>query len=427
MPKLNEVYGLARGLPQTYVTRTGVDDRFLNDITRDKHIVIHGSSKQGKTSLRRYNLKESDYIQIQCTRDTSKASLYAQILKKAGISIDVSATTTTTIGGGGSAAGAGSVGVPLLSKATVEVEVHSEASRATEHTIHQLEIDLQDPNDIARVLAEARFSKFIVVEDFHYLDEDVQRSLSFDFKVFHENSSLVFIIVGVWLETNRLTMFNGDLTGRVSTINVDRWEGADLKRVIAAGEPLLNIEFADDMKERIVDGCEGNVGLLQELCHRICEKEGVWQTQDTTRQIGDVAFVDEKLTELAAAQAARYLNALSDFVKGFGDTELQMYRWIAWTVVKSQPAELRFGIKTNEVYQRISEARTDPERLLRNNVIQALDRVEKLQFRHRIQPPILDHSDRRLRVIDAQFLVFLRTQPPEQILEAIGDPASELT
>ena len=54
--KLANVYGTSREIPETYTERIGIDDRFLNDITRDKHIVIHGSSKQGKTCLRRYHL-----------------------------------------------------------------------------------------------------------------------------------------------------------------------------------------------------------------------------------------------------------------------------------------------------------------------------------------------------------------------------------
>jgi hypothetical protein len=39
--KLNEVYGIARArVPKTYISRPDVDDRFLDEITRDQHIVI---------------------------------------------------------------------------------------------------------------------------------------------------------------------------------------------------------------------------------------------------------------------------------------------------------------------------------------------------------------------------------------------------
>ena len=48
--KLAEVYGNSRGLPLTYQARKAVDERFVNDITREKHVVLHGGSKQGSFS-----------------------------------------------------------------------------------------------------------------------------------------------------------------------------------------------------------------------------------------------------------------------------------------------------------------------------------------------------------------------------------------
>lgn len=54
--RLSDVYGISRDLPLNYVPRDGVDGVFVESLTRDKHIVVYGSSKQGKTSLRKYNL-----------------------------------------------------------------------------------------------------------------------------------------------------------------------------------------------------------------------------------------------------------------------------------------------------------------------------------------------------------------------------------
>jgi hypothetical protein len=49
----DEVFGVGRDLPLNYVSRKEVDDRFVGDLSREKNIVIYGSSKQGKTSLRK--------------------------------------------------------------------------------------------------------------------------------------------------------------------------------------------------------------------------------------------------------------------------------------------------------------------------------------------------------------------------------------
>ena len=92
--KLTEVYGTSRAIPLTYTVREHVDHRFLNDLTRDKHIVVHGSSKQGKTCLRKHHLSDDDYVVVQCTRDAAKASFYEMILKTAGIHSSVTEEKT---------------------------------------------------------------------------------------------------------------------------------------------------------------------------------------------------------------------------------------------------------------------------------------------------------------------------------------------
>ena len=86
--KLDQVYGIARqAVPLTYVSRSKVDDRFLNEITRDQHIVIYGSSKQGKTSLLLTALRPEDYVAVQCAIDWSKEAVYRAILKEVGVSV----------------------------------------------------------------------------------------------------------------------------------------------------------------------------------------------------------------------------------------------------------------------------------------------------------------------------------------------------
>jgi hypothetical protein len=67
-------------------------------------------------------------------------------------------------------------------------------------------------------------------------------------KAFHEASDLSFIIVGVWLEENRMIVYNGDLTGRVVAVDADEWQPSELTQVIDDGAELLNVRFDDDFK-----------------------------------------------------------------------------------------------------------------------------------------------------------------------------------
>ena len=63
--KTKDVFGIQRDLPLNYISRSA-DKILIDSLDRSHHVVIYGSSKQGKTSLRKKNIKEEDYILVHC-------------------------------------------------------------------------------------------------------------------------------------------------------------------------------------------------------------------------------------------------------------------------------------------------------------------------------------------------------------------------
>jgi hypothetical protein len=126
---LRDVFGVGREVPMNYVTRSEVDGRFVASLTRDKHVVIYGSSKQGKTTLRRHCLQDDDYIIVSCLNTMSLADLNGAILKAAGYRIEQ--TQTKTVGGawkyGAEFAGEGKV--PFIAKASGKMNAGRETNQ----------------------------------------------------------------------------------------------------------------------------------------------------------------------------------------------------------------------------------------------------------------------------------------------------------
>jgi hypothetical protein len=91
-----DVFGIARDIPANYVQRPAVDGTFIESLTRDKHVVLFGSSKQGKTCLRKYNLTENDYIVVTCSNTWDLGQVHSAILKAAGYTIEQSERRTET-------------------------------------------------------------------------------------------------------------------------------------------------------------------------------------------------------------------------------------------------------------------------------------------------------------------------------------------
>ena len=152
-----DVYGIGRELPLNYVSRKAVDEYFVANLTRDKHVIIYGSSKQGKTSLRKSCLQDDDYVVVHCSNKWGISDLHSAILKRVGYEVTQSSTKTT----------AGKNKILASFKAAIlgvgiEAGAEKEVTKADAVTTVPLELDPEDVNDIISALRG--FTKFIVLE-----------------------------------------------------------------------------------------------------------------------------------------------------------------------------------------------------------------------------------------------------------------------
>ena len=415
--KASNVYGIGRDLPLNYVSRKAVDELLVNSLTRDKHLVVYGSSKQGKTSLRKHCLQEQDYIVVHCSNKWSLADVHAAILKRAGFEITQSTTRTAT----------GKNKIIAAFKASifgvgVEASGEKEQTTAAAVTKHPLELDPEDVNDIISALNG--FNRFIVLEDFHYLPIETQKDFAVGLKAFHEQSSLCFMVVGVWLEESRLTVYNGDLTGRVIGINADKWSKAELREVIEAGEHLLNIRFTEPFKNAVLSGCLDSVYIVQEACYQACIKQNIHFTQNKPVDIGDGIDVKEIIREVVNQQTGRYNSFITQFAAGFQDTTLQMYKWLLYPVLTATTEKLEEGLRYREMRDILRSHHPEGTALNLGNLTQALQATASLQVKKDIKPIVLDYDQTNLRlsVVDRGFLIWIENQDRSELLELADLP-----
>ncbi len=419
---LSKVFGVSRDVPLTYVERPAVDDKFRHNLAREKHLVVYGRSKQGKTCLHKNCLKPDQYIVIQCGSTANISQIYAAILKEAGAAITVTEKRTTS--------GAVKLGVefeasgkiPLIAAGKGATKGEGERKSDTSKELRYLEVDPSDPNDIIRVLDTMNFHKFIMLEDFHYLPREVQVRVAIDLKAFHEKSTTCcFIIVGVWLEPNRLVLYNGDLSGRLIPIDADSWQDSELRRVIIAGESLLNISFPQEVQEEIVQAAQGNIGLLQETCYRLCERNGVLKTLPTPKSIGTVEQVNEIVKEFAFEQAGRYQNLLRHFVEATPEGQESILRWVSFMLVTATPNELISGLPAGTILERIRQHHPQKLGVSRAEFQKALSQISMIQHNEQVKPIVFDFDANAdvLRVVDSGFILYVQAVPDEELIRLL--------
>jgi hypothetical protein len=85
MAALGEVFGVSASPILSYIERDEVDTRFREALNSDKHIIVYGSSKQGKTALVSKYLPYAENLLVSLTPKTGVLDIYQTILSKSGV------------------------------------------------------------------------------------------------------------------------------------------------------------------------------------------------------------------------------------------------------------------------------------------------------------------------------------------------------
>lgn len=404
MPQLKEVFGISSSVPTyTYVDRQGLDGRFAYLLDTDRHIVIYGSSKQGKTSLRRKQLPEDQCVVVPCRPDFTIESIYDEIRRQLGAAEVLEQRVMHTVEGTVKAEAKGKAGIPFFTEAEAGGAVEGGLGRESELT-HKPASNADSLVFLADLVKES--GKRIVIEDFHYLSEDERRRLAFDLKALWD-LSVFLIVIGVWAEHNLLTLYNNDLDGRVEEIDI-QWNKNDLALVINSGEDALNIKFHDSLRDAFLDDASGSVGLLQRLLEEACLVSAIYEDKRQRQTINDLSIAKRARQKICTGQENRYHGFVEIVGKGFKDperTKLKMYYHLVRVSIEASDDELLRGLDRQVILSRIQGHEAEANLSV---LSAALSRLNRLQAERRISPPVLVYNSiaRKVALVDRELLFF---------------------
>src|ERR1039458_2628707 len=100
MVSLDEVFGISANVDSpSYVDRGRLDERFRRALASDRHVVVHGGSKQGKSWLRIKGLRDDDVVIVQSQPGSSVISLLREALGHLGVVATIRMSRTRDIEG----------------------------------------------------------------------------------------------------------------------------------------------------------------------------------------------------------------------------------------------------------------------------------------------------------------------------------------
>lgn len=430
MAKLEEVFGVSSKAIASYIEREEVDSRFRGALESDKQIIVYGSSKQGKTALVSKYLPYEKNILVSLTPKTTVLDIYHTILSSAGVRIAAGTieqrSTESSVGIGARVKAL----VPLFGGGEAETKGETKAGSLLEQKYEEVPVNLELPQHVAELLNKVGSKKWVILENFHYLNDGTQKQFAFDLRAFQE-LGVRFVVLGVWREKNRMAQFNGDLLDRVVEVPVEPWTEADFRRVAWKGSEVLNIAISDDVLIDAIRASFSSIGVFQELLKGICRAADVAETLSGKIKITNLKFLRETMVTKARDYSARHQRALEAIAAGHtsggakGDLPpLFLPYYLVRVVIESGFDGIANGMRRVDLHERIRAIHHRGDDVRASDISNLLAGLANLQAVKSISPPIIDYDaqNRLLQVVDSTFYFFLKNTVPAEILETIQNP-----
>jgi len=432
--KLKDVFGVSKQRVQSYLERDAVDGFFVKAVGSDNHIIVYGSSKQGKTSLVDKHLPYESNVLVSCTPKFEPTDIYKSILRNENIQIE---STSEQLAGTASKLTVSTkfkAILPFLGSGEAGVGGETGANSSKKTSYAAIELNLALPQDISNLLRRVGFKKFIILENFHYLSVDAQKTLAFDLRSFQE-LGIRFVILGVWREKNRLTQFNGDLQDRIIEVAVEPWSTAEFIEVIRIGSGKLNVSIDPGIQEKLIESAFDSIGVVQELVKEVWPGAGIEERQDSHKQITDSTLLEAAVAKKTGDYSARHLRALENIAEGRKSkraTEDSVPLYLPYYTVKAWLSfpfdQVVKGIRREKLEEQIKKDHHRAKDVRPGDMSNLLHNFAELQSEKGIIPPIFDYDQntRTMRVVDSTFYFFLRHVDKNQVLSNIENPIDRL-
>ena len=432
MPTLHEVFGVSKDPVQSYFERPHVDSTFQDVLKGSQHIVIYGSSKQGKSALLHRHVVEADRVTVHCGPNSKRIDIYRALLRQLDVEVVSTIETEARVNTKLAAKAGFKAFIPFYGGGKAEAGVEAGAEGGRKKLRKKFEFNIEVAQDVGELLGKLELDeKFFVLENFHYLETETQAQIAFDLRTFEE-MGFRFIILGIWREANRLAQFNGDLQDRIKEIPVEPWTHEDYAHVVRLGSEALNIEIAKELQDEIFYRSHGSIAVVQELSKALCKEAGIESTQlGEPLSIEDRAQLDAAIALKVSDYQARHVRALDSIAAGSRtkrETEntraLYLPYYLVKVLIESDFETIAQGIERKQLQEMIQAVHPIPKHVRTSDVTSLLKGLGRMQARKSIIPPILDYdpSNRRLRIIDLSLFFFVESSDPAEILSEIPHP-----
>ncbi len=255
----------------------------------------------------------------------------------------------------------------------------------------------------------------LIVDDFHYIDKKIQKSIVRALKapIMH---GLPVVFIAIPNRKYDAVEVEREMTGRIENIEMPVWEEGELKSIAKQGFAALNIRVSSRLITTLSQSAYGSPFLMQEFCRTLCEKCEIEEYMEKEQFISDKIDVKDIFGEIAEHSGRSIFNKLKRGPRARSDRKKRL--------LKSGEQTDIYGVVLEGLKALKPGVESMPYELLRNNIrdvlaenppqkneiSRVLDQIAKISYTDTSSTPVIDwqRDDNIITITDPFFAFFLK-------------------
>lgn len=398
----------------TYVSRTGLEEELTENVGTNKLITITGQTKAGKTVLVRRFFPKEEAIWINGGAIRNEEDFWSSLFSGLDISDAETVVTQEKDSYGTNYDGQMDFGAKFF--ATLKMKGSKGLKKQTSSTT-SLQNSRSLPHKLAAIksLNSSDKKPIIIIDDFHYLEEKIKKSIIHTFKdlIF---DGLNLILIAIPNREYDAVMIEKEMGARVVSIKVPQWSIDDLAQIPILGFEKLNKYISNHLIKKMALESMGSPHLMQDFCLKLCSYSDKQSNNNST----EIQIDDEKLNEIfkkvantigrpiftQLAQGPNKHGSRKERKLKSGET-VDIYGLVAHALSILQPGmeRLHFNVINKTVQDQILE---DPPQLF--EITRVLKAMSQIAVSDSASSPVLDmvSEERCIYIMDPYFAYYLK-------------------
>jgi hypothetical protein len=426
--KIKDVFKTVGTPTVTYVERdNGKFEKLLTNAlqTEGKLCLLTGPSKTGKTVLYNKIVKKLNLqpLVVRCDDSISTDEFWKKALEK----INFDRVTQNSKGDEFSIStgikGRAEFGWKWVANVVGEINLGM-SGKETESEIREKVLSSPSPDHLIPILKETNF--ILIIEDFHYLKEGIQKSIFQQWKAFVD-SEISVIIVGTTHHAVDIAFANKDLVGRINHIELSTWSQKDLSKIVTQGFEYLKVDLENEFKNLISTESVGLPILTQECCLQLFFDKG--ELSFNTKQSKKLNFSKKEVYKSIHNVASLNYSSFSTFYEVFSTgfrKRARKYNTYELLLLIFSIDPITFSLEKSLIIKRLKSLSDKFKTPPLASITATLNNIQKFQLKNGIE--LLEWVPRqgKLFIVEPSFLFYLRWKDERYTKPSIKEVMDEL-